>query len=192
MRKLIFVFAALFALTAPTAGAKADEVQVGGDGLYHQDWFLQSFLDLKEDLQEAADAGKRMVILWEQKGCPYCKELHQVNFVDPAVRKYIRANFVVLQLDIWGARPVTDFDGAEMSEKKLARRYGVRFTPTIQFLPATVAATEGKTGKALEVVRLPGYLKPAPFLIMFRYVRDRAYENTPFRKYLRAEMKRSG
>ena len=83
----------------------------------------------------------------EQKGCPYCKELHQVNFVDPAIRKYLQANFVVLQLDIWGARPVTDFDGTEMSEKKLARRYGVRFTPTIQFLPASVAATEGKTGK---------------------------------------------
>ncbi|MYG51452.1 MAG: thioredoxin, partial [Rhodospirillaceae bacterium] len=78
MRRLIFAFAALFALAAV---AKADEVKVGGDGLYHQDWFLQSFLDLKEDLQEAADAGKRLVILWEQKGCPYCKELHHVNFV---------------------------------------------------------------------------------------------------------------
>ncbi len=189
MRRLIPFFAAFFLLGT---AANADEVKVGGDGLYHQDWFLQSFLDLKEDLQEAADAGKRMVILWEQKGCPYCKELHQVNFVDPAIRKYIRANFVVLQLDIWGARPVTDFDGKEMSEKKLARRYGVRFTPTIQFLPATVAAAEGKIGKALEVARMPGYLEPSPFLIMFRYVREKAYEKTKFRKYLRAELKRSG
>lgn len=188
MHRLIFVIAALFALTA---AARADDVKVGGDGLYHQDWFLQSFLDLKEDLQESADAGKRLVILWEQKGCPYCKELHQVNFVDPAVLKYIRQNFVVLQLDIWGARPVTDFDGREMSEKKLARRYGVRFTPTIQFLPATVAATEGKTGKVLEVARMPGYLEPAPFLIMFRFVREKAYEKTSFRKYLRAALKRS-
>ena len=189
MRRLIPFFAAIFFLGA---AASADEVKVGGDGLYHQDWFLQSFLDLKEDLQESADAGKRLVILWEQKGCPYCKEMHQVNFVDPAIRKYIRANFVVLQLDIWGARPVTDFDGKEMSEKALARRYGVRYTPTIQFLPATVGATEGKTGKALEVARMPGYLKPAPFLIMFRYVREKAYEKTKFRKYLRAELKRSG
>lgn len=189
MRTPILLIAALFALTA---AAKADQVEVGGDGLYHQSWFLQSFLDLKEDLQEAADAGKRLVILWEQKGCPYCKELHHVNFVDPAIRTYLQTNFVVLQLDIWGGRPVTDFDGKELSEKKLARRYGVRFTPTIQFLPATVAATEGKTGKALEVARMPGYMAPAPFLIMFRYVRDRAYETMPFRKYLRAELKRSG
>ncbi|MCY4395467.1 MAG: thioredoxin family protein [Rhodospirillaceae bacterium] len=189
MRRLTPFFAALFLLGT---AANADDVKVGGDGLYHQDWFLQSFLDLKEDLQESADAGKRLVILWEQKGCPYCKELHQVNFVDPAIRKYIQANFVVLQLDIWGARPVTDFDGTEMSEKKLARRYGVRYTPTIQFLPATVDATQGKTGKALEVARMPGYLKPAPFLIMFRYVREKAYEKTKFRKYLRAALKQSG
>ena len=115
-----------------------------------------------------------------------------MNFVDPAIRKYIRANFIVLQMDIWGARTVTDFDGKELSEKQLARRYGVRFTPTIQFLPATVAATGGKTGKALEVARMPGYLKPAPFLIMFRFVQEKAYENTNFRKYLRAALKRSG
>ena len=189
MRSLILVFAALFALTA---AARAGEVKVGGDGLYHQEWFLQSFLDLKEDLQEAADSGKRLIVLWEQKGCPYCKELHQVNFAEPAIRKYIRENFIVLQMDIWGARTVTDFDGKEMSEKALARRYGVRYTPTIQFLPATVGATGGKTGKALEVARMPGYLKPAPFLIMFRFVQEKAYENTNFRKYLRAALKRSG
>ncbi len=189
MRGPIIVLAALLALTAPV---RADEVKVGGDGLYHQEWFLQSFLDLKEDLQEAADSGKRMAILWEQKGCPYCKELHQVNFIDPAIRRYIQDNFVVLQMDIWGARQVTDFDGTEMTEKELARRYRVRFTPTIQFLPATVAATGGKTGKELEVVRMPGYLEPRPFLIMFRYVRDRVYDRMPFRKYLRAELKRAG
>ena len=189
MRRLVPIFAALFFMGA---AANAGEVKVGGDGLYHQDWFLQSFLDLKEDLQEAADSGKRMVVLWEQKGCPYCKELHQVNFADPAIRKYIQENFIVLQMDIWGARPVTDFDGQELSEKQLARRYGVRYTPTIQFLPATVAATEGKTGKALEVARMPGYLKPAPFLIMFRYVQEKAYVKTPFRRYLRAALKRSG
>ena len=39
---------------------------------------------------------------------------------------------------------------------------------------------------------MPGYLKPAPFLIMFRYVREKAYEKTNFRKYLRAALKRSG
>ena len=168
-------------------------MKVGGDGLYHQDWFLQSFLDLKEDLQEAADSGKRLIVLWEQKGCPYCKELHQVNFVDPAIRKYIRANFIVLQMDIWGARTVTDFDGKELSREGSWRAATASASRRrSSSCPPRSPRPSGKTGKALEVARMPGYLKPAPFLIMFRFVQEKAYENTNFRKYLRAALKRSG
>ena len=189
---MIRILSIFFAVLCLSVGSRADDVKVGGDGLYHQTWFLQSFLDIKEDIQDAAGSGKRLIILWEQKGCPYCKELHQVNFVDPKVRKFIRSHFVVLQLDIWGSRKVTDVDGKVLTEKQLARRYGVRFTPTIQFFPATVEDMKGKTGKAVEVARLPGYLRPRPFLIMFRYVHEKAYEKTPFRKYLRAALKKAG
>ena len=51
-----------------------------GDGLYREPWFLQSFLNLAEDLETAQSAGKRFAIMWELKGCPYCKETHFVNF----------------------------------------------------------------------------------------------------------------
>ena len=36
-------------LTKPAAAAAT----LGEDGLYHLDWYLESFLDLAEDLQEA-------------------------------------------------------------------------------------------------------------------------------------------
>jgi len=45
----------------------------------------------------------------------------------------VKANFEVLQLNIIGSRKVTDFDGTELSEKDLAAKYGVHFTPTFQF-----------------------------------------------------------
>ena len=53
---------------------------LGDDGLYHQDWFVESFLDLREDLKEAADKGKHFAILWEQRGCPYCEKMHKSQF----------------------------------------------------------------------------------------------------------------
>ena len=65
--------------------------------------------------------GKRFVIMWELKGCPYCKETHFVNFARADISDYIKANFEVLQLNIIGSRKVTDFDGSELSEKELAR-----------------------------------------------------------------------
>ena len=77
--------------------------------------------------------------MWELKGCPYCKETHFVNFARADIADYIKSNFEVLQLNIIGSRKVTDFDGAEMSEKDLAAKYDVRYTPTLQFFPERAA-----------------------------------------------------
>ena len=109
------------------------------DGLYRQPWFLESFLELADDLDGATKAGKRFAVMWELRGCPYCKETHLVNFARPEIEDYIKANFEILQLNIVGSRKVTDFDGTEISEKALAAKYGVRFTPTFQFFPETPA-----------------------------------------------------
>src|SRR5436305_1579733 len=142
------------------------------DGLYRQPWFLESFLELADDLQGATNLGKRFAIMWELRGCPYCRETHLVNFARPDVEDYIKSNFDILQLNIIGSRKVTDFDGAEMSEKALAAKYGVRFTPTFQFFPEASAGLTDKTPKQREVARAPGYLRPDDFLALFRFVRE--------------------
>lgn len=161
------------------------------DGMYTESWFLQSFLDLREDLQSADEAGKRFVVMWELKGCPYCKETHFKNFADDRIRHFVRDNFDVLQLNIQGSRMVTDFDGEELEERDLAAKYGVRFTPTFQFFPDTDVGLEDMMPKQREVARIPGYFRPAHFLAMFRYVRERAYASEDFRSYLKRHLKGS-
>lgn len=166
--------------------AAAAEPAVGEDGLYHEPWFLQSFLDLREDLESAAAGGKRLAIMWELRGCPYCRETHLVNFADAGIATYIRDNFEVLQLNLIGSREVTDFDREELTEKDLARKYGIRFTPTFQFFPPSAEGLQAKEAMSREVARAPGYLKPPHFLAMFRFVRERAYERGSFRDFLAA------
>ena len=156
------------------------------DGLYRQPWFLESFLELPEDLQGAANLGKRFAIMWELRGCPYCRETHLVNFARPDIEKYIKANFDILQLNIIGSRKVTDFDGAEMSEKALAARYGIRFTPTFQFFPESTSGLGEKAPDKREVARAPGYMRPDDFLALFRFVREKGYERGSFRDYVKA------
>jgi thioredoxin-related protein len=124
--------------------------------------------------------------MWELKGCPYCKETHFVNFARGDIADYIKANFEVLQLNIIGARKVTDFDGTEMSEKAMAAKYGVRFTPTFQFFPERAAPLQAREPAKREVARLPGYMRPDDFLAMFRYVREKAYESKSFRDFVKA------
>lgn len=161
------------------------EAVLTDDGLYRQPWFLESFLELGDDLDAAAAAGKRFAVMWELRGCPYCRETHLVNFARPDIADYVRSNFEVLQLNIVGARKVKDFDGAEIGEKALAAKYGVRFTPTVQFFPERGAGLGDRPPAQREVARAPGYLRPDDFLALFRFVREKAYETKTFREYLR-------
>ncbi|RDV05885.1 thioredoxin [Undibacter mobilis] len=182
---MLLATAAMSALAV--APARAAEPILTDDGLYKQPWFLESFLELADDLDEAQKAGKRFVVMWELKGCPYCKETHFVNFARDDISNYIKANFVVLQLNIIGSRKVKDFDGQELSEKELAAKYGVRFTPTFQFFDENAAALKGREPPKREVARAPGYLRPDDFLAMFRFVRDKAYVDKSFRDYLKSQ-----
>jgi thioredoxin-related protein len=185
-RGLIAAGMTLLALGRASAQTQRIEPIYLDDGRPSQDWFLNSFLILKEDLAESAAQGRRFAILWDQRGCPYCLEMHKVNFGDPAVSRYIRERFNILQLDMFGSREVTDFDGQVLPENELSRKYGVVGTPTIQFLPERAEAVEGKKGRAVEVARMPGYFKPDHFIAMFEYVAEHGYDREPFAQYVKA------
>jgi thioredoxin-related protein len=183
-RDLILGTAAL--ALAPAARARADVV-LGEDGLFTEPWFLQSFLLLPEDVAAAQKEGKRYTIMWELRGCPYCKETHLVNFTQARISDYIKSNFEVLQLNILGSRQVTDFGGEVLAEKDLARKYDVRFTPTFQFFGEDAAAMKALPPREREVARGAGYLRPDDFLALFRFVREKAYTRQTLREYLKAQ-----
>jgi len=175
-RRGILVGMAAAALTPMRAFA--DNPTLSEDGLYQQLWFLQSFLDLGEDFRAARSIGKGFVLLWELKGCPFCRLLHSESFSNPRIAAYAKDNFAFLQLNLIGSRPVIDFDGTEHAEKSLAQRYQIAGTPTLQFFGEA-------DGDAREVART-NYLRPAEFLGMLRFVREKGYETAPFDTWLRA------
>ncbi|HEY9079285.1 thioredoxin family protein [Magnetovibrio sp.] len=159
--------------------------EISEDGLHMQPWFHQSFLDLKEDIGDAEAQGKRLMIVWEQRGCPYCKKMHEVNLRIPRVVEAMKKDFMVIQLNLWGDREVTDFDGEVLKEKDLANKWRVMFTPTLQFFPTSGQAMAGKSGVDGEVVRIPGYFKPFHFYFLLRYAKTGGYETEPsFQRWL--------
>ena len=87
----------------------------------------------------------------------------------------------VAQLDAHLHDPL---DGQGLSEKTVAAKYGVRFTPTFQFFGE--GALKDLPPAKREVSRASGYMLPDDFLAMFRYVREKAYEGKSFRDYLRS------
>ena len=125
------LFAGLLALImALPVGA----AELGDDGLHKTPWMRDTFKDLREDLDEANAEGKRLVLFFEQRGCIYCTKMHKEVFPREEVSSYIEDNFFVVQLNLHGDIEVTDFDGETMSEKDMARKWGILFTPTIMFI----------------------------------------------------------
>jgi thioredoxin-related protein len=159
-------------------GTLAAEPSLSEDGLHIQPWFLQSFLELREDFQAARNAGKTLVLLWELKGCPYCKLLHTESLSNAKIAAYAMEHFEVLQLNIVGSRPVTDFDGEERPEKYLAAHYHVRATPALQFFAE-------RDGKIQEVGRSQ-YLPPSEFFAMLRFITEKGYETMSFDAWLQS------
>ena len=166
-----FMVAATLALCSMVPAAAAT---VGDDGLHKEDWFSITFRDVKEDIETAKEEGKRLVMIFEQRGCIYCKEIHEQVLSDPVVRDYIKSNYKVVQYNLYGDEEVVDLDGQELSEKTAARKWRVAFTPTIFFMPEE--APEGKSAVEAAVAIMPGAFKKGTFLDMFTWVRQKGYD----------------
>ncbi|MGB5559207.1 MAG: thioredoxin family protein [Paracoccaceae bacterium] len=176
MRKILALVAALLLATPAYA------VTMGDDGLHKTDWMRDTFKDLREDLAEANAEGKRFAIIFEQRGCIYCKKMHEEVFPVPEIDAYINDHYFVIQMNLFGDVEVTDFDGEVLSEKDMAQKWGIMFTPTILFLPEEVP--EGITAPSAAVANMPGAFGKHTVLNMLTWVVEHGYESGEnFQKY---------
>ncbi len=175
------LFAALAIAVLPLLAVPA--IAQDNGGLYTEDWFAVTFKDMREDLESAQSEGKRLALIVEQNGCIYCRKLHEEVLSDPEVADFIKANFLVVQYNMFGDEEVTDFDGEVFTEEEAVRRWGVIFTPTIIFLAEEVADDIVKTSDAAVQV-MPGAFGKWTTLNMFRWIREKGYEGEEhFQKY---------
>ncbi len=144
--------------------------------IHYPEWFKLTFLDLREDLDEALAAGRLgIVVYFGQKHCAYCEALMEINFGrEQDIVDYTRRHFDVIPIDIWGDREVTDLAGERLSEKRYAEREKTNFTPSLIFYD--------RNGH--EALRLRGYYPPYKFRAALEYVVDGYYKKETFRDYL--------
>ncbi len=143
------------------------------------DWFKQSFLDLQEDLDDANDSGKNIMLYFHQDGCPYCKKLLQDNFSRTDIVNRMKQDYEVLEINMWGDKAVTDVAGDEYSEKEFAKKMQVMFTPTLLILD--------KNG--LSKFRINGYYSPDKFMAVLDYLElkkaNKTEQTMTFTEYFR-------
>lgn len=173
--------AALSVGLAVAFGAPA-RAELDDNGLHVEPWIEETFLDLREDLADANANGQRLLILFEQRGCIYCREMHENVFSRADIATMLEEDYYVVRLNLHGSLEVTDFDGEEMSERDIARRWGILFTPTLMFLPEDVASD--RTAAQAAVATMPGAFGAWTTFNLLTWVREHGYEQDEgFQRY---------
>lgn len=166
----------IYMIMLPTIALSQEKI--GDNGLYKQDWFHQSFLEFNDDAIEASESGKYLMVLIEQAGCAYCRELHRVNFQNEKILKNLRDNFLIVQLDLWGSREVVGLDGMSYEERNWVIKNDIFFTPT------TLIYEVRPNREVKEIFRMPGYLKPFHYMSSLEYIVTQQYLEKNFQHYL--------
>ncbi len=123
-------------------------------------WFKETFLDFPEDVRDAAKSGKRLIVYFGQDGCPYCKQLMEINFGQRDIAEKTRRHFDAIALNLWGDRETVWMDGKTRTEKDLAAHLKVQFTPALLFLDE----------RGSVVLRVNGLYPPHKFRAALDYV----------------------
>ena len=145
----------------------------GAKDATHPAWFKESFLDLEEDIAEASENNKRLVIYFWQPGCPYCDQLWSDNFADQKVVDEFRENFDIVALNMWGDREIVSVGGNSYSEKSFAEALSIKYTPTLLFF--------NENRKVIH--QLNGYVPVDNFQKSMKYVSSKKETSVKFSEF---------
>jgi thioredoxin-related protein len=162
--------------TTDTNAAMTTGRVLGPKPLQRPDWFKESFLQLQEDVVEAAELGKHVILMMDMEGCPYCYKMLEENFAHAPYRDFIQEHFEVIALNIRGDLPVEVTTDLTLPEREVAAFFGARFTPAVVFLDA----------ENQMVARVNGYRNVEDFKRILDFVQERAYQIMTLHDYLHA------
>lgn len=171
--------AAISLLTTLVFSVSALQAETRGQltgGVLHDPpgWFKDSFLEIADDVDEAADDGKHLILFFQTKGCPYCAKMLDESFEPEHMASYIQEHFDVISLSTGGFRDVAFNEEISVTEMELADHLNVRATPAVIFLNADNE----------QIARVNGYRSPERFKTILEYIEEKAYLKQTLQAYL--------
>ncbi len=177
MRKTWLMFFFSIALFSISTAYGAQGRLVGEKDYALPNWFKFSFLEIQDDIRDANQSNKHVMLFMHIDRCPYCTAMLKDNFRTGENYRFMRKHFDVIALNIRGDREVVWDKNTTYTEKTLAQILNVIATPTIVFLNA----------KSEKVYQMNGYRKAAAFKHVLHYVKDKQYLNTKLVDYVRQQ-----
>ncbi len=148
-------------------------VVTGGAAYTMLPWFKSSFLELAEDVDEARQDNKHILLFFHLAECPYCDQMVK-DFDQQPLKAFIQKHFSVIAINIRGDKEVAINEEHTLSEKELANEIEVKYTPTVVFL----------NQKNETIMRTNGYRSPAKLRQVLGYVSSKAYEKLTLAQYI--------
>ena len=140
----------------------------GGTSHDAPEWFKESFLDISEDIEEANEQGKHLMLFMDLDSCPYCARMLKESFIKSSKTKdFAKKHFDVININIKGSKEIAWDEETTLSEKELAIKLKVQYSPTILFLDKNKNI----------VVRINGYRSASNFKNIMEYVNGKYYKN---------------
>jgi len=174
----LFSITLLIIVFQPIAKAEESKTEqgafIGAVDVKYPNWFKVSFMELEDDVAEAAAEGKRLMLIFHQSGCPYCNAFVEQNLAQKDIENTLKTKFDVIEMNMWGDREVVSVGGETYSEKEFAKALSVQFTPTVLFL-----SEQGKVA-----LRLNGFYGPERFRLALEYVTNKLEEQQTFSDFL--------
>lgn len=172
-------------LMLPTYVISADKPERGTivGGVAHQapNWFKESFLEIAEDVDEATDEGRHVLLFFQLNGCPYCDRMLEESFEAENMSAFVQENFDSIAINVRGDREIVYNEDLSVTEKELSEILNVRATPAIVFLD--------ENNK--QVVRVNGYRAQERFRQILEYVSTKSYQTTSLADYLDAKLNKN-
>ncbi|MBV6475689.1 MAG: thioredoxin fold domain-containing protein [Rhodocyclaceae bacterium] len=138
--------------------------------LHAQPWLPPSPVDLSQ-----RDA-RPTLVLFEQKVCAGCDEMHAEGFPRPEVAELLK-RFRAARVDIGSNEALKTPQGKSLAMRDWARQLKIAYTPSFVFFDAG----------GREVFRVEGYLRPFHLSSSLDYVASGAYKTQPeFQRFIEA------
>jgi len=144
-------------------------------------WFKESFLEIADDVDDASEAGKHVLLFFELNGCPYCDRMLRESFETEPLSSYIQQHFDVIAVNIQGDRDIAFNEDISVTEKELGEVLKVTSTPALLFLNQNNNT----------IVRINGYRAPERFQQVLEFVATKSYQTTKLADYLQAKLDRN-
>ena len=182
MKFLLALFATLIITVSDDVTAETSTGQLTGGTIYTlPDWFKSSFLDFGEDVEDARENGKHIMVFLHLDECPYCNRVINENFLSGKNYDHLKENFDSIGINVRGDLDVTWIDGKSYTEQELTQHLNVIATPTMVFLDLS----------GNKILQLNGYRDPDSIRNALEYVDGKHYQQQSFSNY-QADLERPG